>query len=293
MEVDTDRQGADASLDNDPLMQAALANSEVGLDSSTPPANGADAYSQDEQIGEEQQQPAGKVETPPPAPPQPSFQQVPLAELLNERERRQNLQRKLEEIERRQQEAERSKQAPDPYLEPIKSAEHVFQSQVQQHLAPVLQQLQEQRLYDARQLAYQIHGRDKADTAIKAFDEQASPAERAQVMNSPNPFLASVEWHSRKRVLEEVGDDPQKYLEKKKADLLKDPAFLAEAIEAFKAQAQGNPQFTAGQRSPSNVTRLPSVAKVGTSAGITATEEADWTPEETIARLADPPRRRG
>jgi hypothetical protein len=99
---------------------------------------------------------------------------------------------------------------------------------------------------------------------------------------------------SRKRVLEEVGDDPQKYLEKKKADLLKDPAFLAEAIEAFKAQAAGNPQFTAGQRQPpSNVTRLPSVAKVGSAAGITASQETDWSDEETLARLADPPRRRG
>jgi hypothetical protein len=61
--------------------------------------------------------------------------------------------------------------------------------------------MQEARLYDARQIAYQIHGKDKADAAIKAFDEAGnSPAERAQVMNSPNPFLASVEWHSRKRV---------------------------------------------------------------------------------------------
>jgi hypothetical protein len=50
MEVDTDRQGADAHLDNDPLMQAALANDETGVDSSTPAANGAEAYSQDAQF---------------------------------------------------------------------------------------------------------------------------------------------------------------------------------------------------------------------------------------------------
>jgi hypothetical protein len=154
--------------------------------------------------------------------------------------------------------------------------------------------MQEARLFDARQIAYQIHGKDKADEAIKAFDESATPAERQQIMSSHNPFLAAHEWYSRKRVIEEVGTDPQKYRQKVQEDSLKDEAFLQRAFEAFQARAAGNPAFVSGQRPPpSNVTRLPSVARVGSAAGIAATQESDWSDEETLARLADPPRRRG
>jgi hypothetical protein len=39
MEVDTDRQSADAHLDDDPLMQAALADDSISTDRDTKPEN--------------------------------------------------------------------------------------------------------------------------------------------------------------------------------------------------------------------------------------------------------------
>jgi hypothetical protein len=287
MEVDTDRQSADAHLDNDPLMQAALADDSISTDRDTKPENqpgsGPQYEAVDQGQGEDSKpagQPAPVSQQSPPAQ-QPTFQQVPLGELLNERERRQNLQRQLEELQRKQQEAERQQQAPDFYTQPAEAARHEYQSLFQTQVAPVLQQMQNARLFDARQIAYQIHGKDKADAAIKAFDETASPAERQEIMNSLNPFISAVELQTRKQVLSEVGTDPSKYRDRVLEDALKNPEFLAKAMQAAQAAAQANPTT----RPPSNVTRLPSVARVGSAANIIDAGPADESDAELLQRI--------
>jgi hypothetical protein len=288
MEVDTDRQSADAHLDNDPLMQAALADDSISTDRDTKPENQPGSGPQYEAVDQgqgEDGKPAGQpdpVSQQPPPAPQPTFQQVPLGELLNERERRQNLQRQLEELQRWKQEQEQQKTAPDFYTEPLKAAQHENEQFFQRQVAPVIQQMQNARLFDARQIAYQIHGKDKADAAIKAFDETASPAERQEIMNSLNPFISAVELQTRKQVLSEVGTDPSKYRDKVLEDALKNPDFLAKAMQAAQAAAAANPTTRVP---PSNVTRLPSVARVGSAANIIDAGPADESDAELLQRI--------
>jgi hypothetical protein len=142
--------------------------------------------------------------------------------------------------------------------------------------------MQNARLFDARQIAYQIHGKDKADAAIKAFDETASPAERQEIMNSLNPFISAVELQTRKQVLSEVGTDPSKYRDKVLEEALKNPDFLAKAMQAAQAAAAANPTTRAP---PSNVTRLPSVARVGSAANIIDAGPADESDAELLQRI--------
>jgi hypothetical protein len=287
MEVDPDRQGADAHLDNDPLMQAALADDSISTDRDTPPVNQPGPGPQYEAVdqgqgedGKPAEKPAPASQQPPPAP-QPQVFTVPLSEHLSLRERAQKAEREAEALRQWRAEQERQKTAPDFYTEPLKAAQHENEQFFQRQIAPVIQQMQNARLFDARQIAYQIHGKDKADAAIKAFDETASPAERQEVMNSLNPFITAVELQARKQVLSEVGTDPSKYRDKVLEDALKNPEFLAKAMQAAQAAAQANPTT----RPPSNVTRLPSVARVGSAANIINTGPAEESDAELLQRI--------
>jgi hypothetical protein len=291
MEVDTDRQSADAHLDDDPLMQAALADDSISTDRDTKPENQPGPGPQYEAVDQEQGnegksagQPAPASQQPPPAPQQeqsPQFIGI-LKELLDERKTRQEIQRDRDELRRWREEQERNKAAPDFYTQPAEAARHEYQSLFQSQVAPVLQQMQNARLFDARQIAYQIHGKDKADAAIKAFDETASPAERQEIMNSLNPFISAVELQTRKQVLSEVGTDPSKYRDKVLEEALKNPDFLAKAMHAAQAAAAANPTTRAP---PSNVTRLPSVARVGSAANIIDAGPADESDAELLQRI--------
>lgn len=60
----------------------------------------------------------------------------------------------------------------------------------------------------------------------------------SRIWNSPNPGKALMNWHQQQATLREVGNDPAAYKEKLRTDLLKDPEFLASAIEAAKALAR-------------------------------------------------------
>jgi hypothetical protein len=126
MEVDTDRQGADAHLDNDPLMQAALANDETGVDSSTRLQTAQKRIRKMRQFAGRR---ASEQEAA--TPPTPQVFTVPLAEHLSLRERAQKAEREAESYGDGEQQQEQKKEAPDFYSQPDRGGEHVFQSQVQ------------------------------------------------------------------------------------------------------------------------------------------------------------------
>lgn len=74
---------------------------------------------------------------------------------------------------------------------------------------------------------------------------------RQQVMRSPDPGETLVQLYQRERVISEVGRDPTEYKNKVLEDALKDPQFLAKAIEAAKATAGAQPSSTKVELPPS------------------------------------------
>jgi hypothetical protein len=99
--------------------------------------------------------------------------------------------------------------------------------------------------------------------ALQAFEQAAvnDQALKHRVFGSADPGGAIVAWHKERKALQEIGGDPTSYVQRKLDEALKDPAFLAKALEAARAQAGGQPvvSTTTAQPAarPNTVTQLP------------------------------------
>jgi hypothetical protein len=177
-----------------------------------------------------------------PPSPEPEIRHVPLAELLDERDRRKAAEQRVAQYERSERERREQQPAPDHILNPNEFTDN----RVQQILAPILQPLYQHVVHTNRALAVSTHGQEAVDAAEKAFNEEWSQgrmdrAENFRVMSQPNPFMAAVEWHRNRTVLSEVGNDPAAYRQRLADELLRNPEFLARAIEAARAGGASRP----------------------------------------------------
>jgi hypothetical protein len=219
---------------------------------------------------------------------------VPLATYLTEREEKAQLKRQLDELlaQRRQQEQKQTEEAPDPFLDPAGfarwQARHEYDDRFQRSLNPVLEQFRVSIAHNNRAVAHSVYGEPATKEAIELFDKEmpanvadaAAQVERLRVLNSPNPFLAAVEWHQRRQVLAEVGNDPKAYRERVLAEALADPDFLGRAIEAARPVAAANP----GQPQPARASakQLPSLNRAGSGAGAAPVRAAAESDDELL-----------
>jgi len=219
------------------------------------------------------QQPGQQVAQPEPR----TADHVPLAVYLEQREKAKDYERRLALYEQQQrQQPQPAPDAPDPFMHPDKFAD----SRIQAAVAPIISQLQAVVANNNLSAARAIHGQELADRAYQEFDKalpQMSPYEAAQVMQAQNPFVAAVEWHRRREILTQVGDDPNAYRERLLQEALTDPDFLARAREAISARMEGRqpqqqpqqtlpPRNEAGQfvaAPPARKPLLPSVNRAG------------------------------
>jgi hypothetical protein len=129
------------------------------------------------------------------------------------------------------------------------------------------------------------------DVFEKAYSEMVSRAERGDrsavqaVMGSPDPGQALISWYKRDQTIAKVGDDPDAWFEKRKAELLDDEAFLAQAME--KARAKANGDQANGSRP--NVKLPPSLSRLP-SAGSHAEQGGDMS-DASLFNYAMAPRR--
>jgi hypothetical protein len=211
----------------------------------------------------------------PPPPPQPH--QVPLAELLNTRERAQAAERERDELKRalehiqRQQQAQHQKPAevPDIFADPEAYTRHINET--------VHRTTTEMRLEFDMQLAEVRH----PDVFPKAYDafiqavgnpSRPNPQLYHEVMGARSPGQAIVDWFKRDTVLREVGTDPAAYRQKLQKELLEDQDFIAQVIAKTRGEV-GN-----GSR-PANVTRLPSLNRQTSAAASKDVDDNDGSPE--------------
>jgi hypothetical protein len=203
-----------------------------------------------------------------------------------------SLQRQLEQLRQPAQ----PQQPPDIFENPTEAIRHQVGSQV----GPQFDEMKGTILTLTRELANVRHTPEVVDTAEAAFmkaiqDRTLDAADYHKVVSSPNRYAAAVEWHKRQQVLAEVGNDPAAYRQRTLDEALKDPAFLARALEASRAAASGNPVIqqpgaTAPSAQPAKpaaaVTSLPSLAHVGATAqpqSLEAVSDADLF-KHTIGR---------
>lgn len=191
--------------------------------------------------------PPAAAEATPPVVEQPKEEKpdhrIPLTELLNEREKRQNAEREREatrqqlwQLQQQLQQAQQPKPEPiDIFADPDAYKHHVEQS-MEQRLRAM------EGNFSLRLAAYK-HG----DTFHEAWGEMISRTQmgddslRQQVIASPDPGETLVQLYQREKVVKEVGTDPTAYRSKLLDDALKDPQFLARALEAAKGVASTQP----------------------------------------------------
>lgn len=157
---------------------------------------------------EPEPEPKGEPEAAPPAAVvEDNARHIPISALLDEREKRQKLEREAEELRkwRAEQEAKQQKR-PDFYADP-----EGFLAQQQQL---VQQALWNERLNTSEIVAREKFGDEAVEKAAEAFRAAAqnSPALAAEFRRQANPYSYVIAWHKKQSTLEKMGDDPDAWI---------------------------------------------------------------------------------
>lgn len=153
-------------------------------------------------------------------------------------------------------------QAPNMFEDPDGYNGHWEQRLVTQEQT-FKKQLRQMRLENNLSITAMVH-KDTFPAAYEAFTQAVDAGDRVlaqRVFSSSDPGGSMVAWHREQSALKEIGGDPQSYVQRKLDEALKDPAFLAKALEAARAQASGQPVAPATPAQPAarpnTVTQLP------------------------------------
>lgn len=140
--------------------------------------------------------------------------------------------RRAQQQQRREQPAEEKDDGPDPLLDPKGYAKRVRDE--------IRQELIAERREESLQRAAKAY-KDEFQSAYKAATERVDPALRARMQESRDPGETLIEWYREQKTMQEVGNDPKAWLEKQIEERMKDPAFLAKAVELARGTAQQRP----------------------------------------------------
>lgn len=207
---------------------------------------------------------------------------IPSWRLREESERRREAEREAVElrefkakVEKERAEAEKAKDPTEIWDRP----DEFVQEGAQRLLDPVTKQLQETqstlqqtREFYSKRDAEREHGADKVTEAYKALDAAIGngslnkDAVLEQLRSSMDPYGDIMSWHKQHSLLTEIGNDPEAYRQRQREELLKDPEFLAKAVEAARGQATPVTAGRSGAPAPNNVTSLPSLNRTPAAA---------------------------
>ena len=100
-------------------------------------------------------------------------------------------------------------------------------------------------------LAEEKHGADAVKEAYQALaaEMQSNPSSQAEyqaIMQARHPYGALVDWHKKRQVASEIGNDPAAYREKLKAELLAE--MQAQQPEPVQSATPVMPSNLAGAR---------------------------------------------
>jgi hypothetical protein len=186
--------------------------------------------------------------------PEPQDRRVPLRELLDERDKRNELKRERDELQRQLAELQRQAQPPQPLPDPYADPQGYVDQALQRTQQQLEQQFQKRFIAASFAEVGEQHG-ERFRSALEYADAQINNGDlrlKEQIINAPNPGRALMNWYAQQEVIREVGTDPNAYRQKILDEALSDAAFRQKAMEAWRAQAQAP---AAGR--PATVTSLP------------------------------------
>lgn len=273
--MDGTEQELDSAISDAALFAAANEiEQDTGADAGPPPAEAADKPQKETKqvtLTAEQMPASTHHEVKADPKPQEGEHRVPLRELLDEREKRQELARQMADFQRqnaelqRQMEALRNPQQPVDLLTDPQRFQETIEERFERQQREFEQRIRLQSIDTSFSFAARQHG-EEFKKAFAALEEVAAPNKggdlmlRDRIVNSPDPGEAVMQWYRSRQVLQESGGDLGAYREKllneQKTALLKDPGFLAEALKAARVVAQANPTIR-----PGNPTGLPSLTR--------------------------------
>lgn len=149
------------------------------------------------------------------------------AELETLRAERQRWQQQQRQPARPEPAAEKAAK-PDPLLDPEGYAKAV-RDEIRNE---IINDRREESLVRAREA-----NQKEFDEAYTAAQQAVDPALKARMQSSRDPGKTLLDWHRENKVKAEVGSDPTAWLEKKLEERLKDPTFLARAVELARGSA--------------------------------------------------------
>lgn len=164
---------------------------------------------------------------------------VPVAALQAERSKARKYTETLAEVERKLAEQNSRveqltafllSQQKQPGAEPVAppdfwdAPENAIDYRLSRAVTPIQQTLQAQQENFSRLLAAEKHGEEAVNDAFNALASlRGTPefdANYRQIMSSPHPYGALVEWRQKHKVMSEIGSDPVAFREKIKAEIL-------------------------------------------------------------------------
>lgn len=220
-------------------------------------------------------EPAKVEAAPPAAKPEPSH--IPLAALLDERDKRKRLEQEAEELRRwkAEQEAKAAKPAeppkvPDLYQDPEAFTRH-FEQQVEQRLT-------QQRLTLSEQWAKRNH--TDFDDTMKVFEgmAQGNPTLVQQMLTEADPAEWAYQQATKHKRMQEIGDDPDAWARRRALEIL-------EQDEALRAEVLGKYAPTPAAPAPAPAAppvQLPTSLAAVTNSGARAPAPFAPTPLSTL-----------
>jgi hypothetical protein len=165
---------------------------------------------------------------------------IPLTELLNEREKRQNAERQREAYEQELSQLRQQMQALQQPREPIDifANPEAYTQSIEQQMGEKLRAMEAN--FSLR-LAHNKHGEVFTEAFNEVMQRPLQDPMRQQVINSPDPGETLVSLYQREKVVKEVGPDPIAYKSKILEEALKDPQFLAKAMQTARQTAGASP----------------------------------------------------
>lgn len=192
-------------------------------------AEEAEAQEPEQQEAEAEESTGEKEEaSPPEATTDEQRRLIPVTALLDEREKRQKLEREAEELRRWKQEQERQRQ-PEKRPDFWESPEQAVQAYVI-----------EEKLKQSRFLAEREFGAELVDEAYNYFEQNPQESHQLQLLNHPSPFHAAVEHYKRQKFLNEV-QDPDAWREQERERLRRE--ILAEVQQSKQPQKAPPPSM--------------------------------------------------
>jgi hypothetical protein len=199
------------------------------------------AKDKDEEVGDEPVPvPEAALEEAPPPVKEKSDNRIPLTELLNEREKRQNAERQREAYEQELSQLRQQMQALQQPREPIDifANPEAYTQSIEQQMGEKLRAMEAN--FSLR-LAHNKHGEVFTEAFQEVMQRPLQDPMRQQVINSPDPGETLVSLYQREKVVKEVGPDPIAYKSKILEEALKDPQFLAKAMQSARQTAGAQP----------------------------------------------------